>query len=664
MATDSVSDRGSPPGPDTAVVLIGGGPRAALVLERLAANRSELFDGPLTVHVVEPYRPGAGRIWRHDQSPLLKLNSMAVDVTMFTDDSVQCAGPAAPGPNLVDWAHGVLDGSITDVRVPVDLADQMRSLRPTTFPTRRLQSLYLEWFFQRTVRALAPHVPVIAHRDSAVGITAEDGAYRVELAGGAVLRADVVVVAIGHTDAVPAPESAASADFAARHGLFHAPPAYTNDVDFSALSPGQEAIVSGMGLAFIDLMVLLMEGRGGTFVDAPAGGLRYVASGNEPVLWAGSRRGVPYRSKISAPLLGEPAGPPRYLTAGAVAALLELHGQLDFREHLWPLLAKDAALAYYRELFTGHPERVAMPWSDFLPRFDAAPWYSDTRRALVDRSVPESADRLEFETLDHPLAGASFPGWADVQHAVAAHIRNDLELRDGGANSETLGLFLGLLHLYFELGRLVPPDALTSASRPMMSGWWHGFFSYVDSGPPARRLQELLALHEAGQVRFLGPGIRVGRNEEAGLFTAESSAVPSAVTATALIEARLPDPSLARSANPLLQSLYRTGLGCEEHIGGAPGAGTTGKVLVDSSSRLVAADGGARPGLYAVGPATSGWNGGAFARPNSNAAPFRDSDALARSVLSDLADLPRTAPDGFSDVRLAATISGIHCLLT
>ena len=64
------------------VVFMGGGPRAAGVLERLAVNRPALFAGPLDIHVVEPHEPGSGRIWRYDQHPGLMLNSAAADVTM------------------------------------------------------------------------------------------------------------------------------------------------------------------------------------------------------------------------------------------------------------------------------------------------------------------------------------------------------------------------------------------------------------------------------------------------------------------------------------------------------------------------------------------------------------------------------------------------------
>ena len=102
------------------LVLIGGGPRATLVLERLAANAAQLsgtVDRPVRIHVIEPFEAGSGRIWRHDQSPLLKLNSMARDVTMFTDETVVAEGAAWDGPSLEEWAAGVADGSIEDAEI-------------------------------------------------------------------------------------------------------------------------------------------------------------------------------------------------------------------------------------------------------------------------------------------------------------------------------------------------------------------------------------------------------------------------------------------------------------------------------------------------------------------------------------------------------------------
>jgi uncharacterized NAD(P)/FAD-binding protein YdhS len=632
-----------------AVVFVGGGPRTAGVLDRIAANRREVFSGPLEIHVVEPHVPGSGRIWRYDQDPGLLLNSTAADITMFTDESVACEGPARHGPNLVDWAAGVVDGSITDVPdFPRSLWDQLRSLTGVTFPTRQLQSQYLEWFFRRTARSLGRSVTV--HRTTAVAVSRTDdeaspagplppGKHLVELACGRALQADVVVTALGHTDSRPDAASAAWAGFAERHGGYHAAPSYTTDVDYSPIAPGQDVIVSGMGLAFIDLLVLLMEGRGGRFVETHDGGLRYLASGREPRLWAGSRRGVPYHSKISATLRGEAPGPLRFLTANSVGALLERHGELDFRGHLWPLIAKEAGYGYYRELLTGSSGRAAMGWDEFAACYSDLDWYSAARVELVAAAVPDAALHLDLERLDRPFTGHRFAGHQDVQDAVVEYIEHDLVVRDSPDHPETLALFLALLLVYMEVGRVVPPERLNARSQQVVHGWWHGFFSFVDSGPPPHRLRQMLALHRAGLLQFLGPDVEVTADESTGLFHAGSLRSGTSVAAKALIEARLPSPAVARSVNPVLESLHRNGLGVEQQLLTADGIHSTGKLLISSQHQLVSAEGRPQPTLFGVGPATSGWGAGAFARPGTNAAPFRENDALARNILTAVRDL-------------------------
>ncbi|MBB6405415.1 FAD/NAD(P)-binding domain-containing protein [Arthrobacter sp. AZCC_0090] len=626
------------------IVFIGGGPRSAGILERLAANKPALFDGPLSIHVVEPHEPGSGRIWRYDQNPGLLLNSTAADVTMFTDGSVACDGPTVDGPGLAAWATGVLDGSIRDVpQFEPHIIEQLRVLTPASFPSRQLQSKYLEWFFRRAVAALGPDASVTVHRGTATAVGRNTGApdgggrYRVRLASDRVLEADLVVYSLGHTDSQAEPESARLADFAARHGGFHAAPSYTTDVDYSAIAPGQDVVVSGMGLAFVDLLVLLFEGRGGRFEDRPDGGLDYVPSGAEPRLWAGSRRGVPYHSKISSTLRGEPTGAPRYFTASAVESLLAAHEELDFRTQLWPLIAKDAGYAYYRELFTGYPERVRGSWDEFLLRFDGLDWYSREREDLVATAIPDTALRLDLEALDQPFSGCAFADHAAVQRSVASYIERDLKLRSSPDHSETLALFTALLRVYMELGRLVPQERLNSRSQQAVHGWWHGFFSFVDSGPPPHRLHEILALHRSGLLQFLGPGMWVRPDEASGRFVAGSFQSPVVVDAAAYIEARLPSPSVARSANPALTDLHDAGWGTEQRLLTSDGPHSTGKLLVSGSHEVLAPDGGRQARLFAVGPWTSGWGAGAFARPGTNAAPFRENDALARLLLAELA---------------------------
>ncbi|MFI9009362.1 FAD/NAD(P)-binding protein [Actinosynnema sp. NPDC053489] len=598
------------------VVVVGAGPRTSGILERLGANAPELFDGPLEVHLVDPFAAGAGRVWRHEQSPLLRMNSMAEDVTVFTDDSVACEGPIRPGPSLAEWARSCLSGVDLDPAVRAEL----EAMGPTTFPSRRVQSAYLRWFHARAVSWLPEGSSVTEHATKVVRITGSAQVrQRVWLADRAEpLVADVVLLVLGHLDTVVAPEHRELADYAAAHGLTYLPPDYTADTDLSAVRAGEDVVVRGLGLAFVDLAVLLGEGRGGRF-ERVDGVLRYVPSGREPRLHVGSRRGTPYHSKTGYRLRGAPPEPPRFFRA---ADLLARPGELDFRRDVWPLMAKEIAYGHYRELFTAHPSRVRATWEEFSARFAELDWYGDGMRALEDATVPADEDRIDFERLDRPIDGVEFPTSEEFQEFLRAHVIADVARRSDSAFSADLGAFLALLGVYGQFAVLSAAGRLRGEG-----GWWHGFFSSIASGPPPDRLEELLALSRAGVVRFLGANTWV--RAEGGVFLAGSASVPShVVRATGLIEARLPEHTLSLTADPLLRSLAASG----------DVSDVDGMVLVDAAdSRIVDVTGTPHARRFAVGPYTTSKAYAAFARPGTNAPNFRQNDEVARAVLRFLA---------------------------
>ncbi|KRE81173.1 hypothetical protein ASG77_04505 [Arthrobacter sp. Soil762] len=187
---------------------------------------------------------------------------------------------------------------------------------------------------------------------------------------------------------------------------------------------------------------------------------------------------------------------------------------------------------------------------------------------------------------------------------------------------------------------------LNARSQQTVHNWWHGFFSFVDSGPPPRRLREMLALHRTGLLRFLGPGLSVAADESTGEFVATSPQAGFAVRAAAFIEARLPATSVARSLNPVLASPHLSGLGSEQQLLTADGIHSTGKLLVSDRHELLDGHGRAAGRLFGVGPGTSGRGADAFARPGTNAAPFRENDALARPVLGVAAELASSRAAG------------------
>jgi uncharacterized NAD(P)/FAD-binding protein YdhS len=235
------------------VVFVGGGPRTVGLLERFAASADELLGGRrVEIHVVDPFPAGGGRIWRREQSRLLWMNSMTSDVTIFTDESVDCEGPIVPGPDLASWVAG--EGAVILEKAGLEPPG------PLAFPPRLVQAEYLAWVWERVVRDLP--ATVVTHAERAVELTADQ---RVILGSGREIAADAVVLALGYLDRLPTASESAWAAQAADAGLAYIPPGYTADVDLDGLWPQAPIIVRGFGQAFVDLMVLLTEGRGGWY---------------------------------------------------------------------------------------------------------------------------------------------------------------------------------------------------------------------------------------------------------------------------------------------------------------------------------------------------------------------------------------------------------------
>jgi hypothetical protein len=628
----------------SAIAIVGAGPRGVGILERLGASASELRPDGFDVHLIDPYPPGPGRIWRHEQSPLLAMNSMAADVTMFTDDTVVCDGPIVPGPSFWEWAQELRTSGEPE-RLGPELAAELRAVTASTFPSRRLQSTYLSWVLREVIASLPSGVRVHLRRTSAVGLTEDAGVQIVHLENGDALHVDAVVLASGHLDAAPTDEERALAVRAADAGLTYLPPEQTTDSDLSVIAPGETVLVRGMGLAFIDLVVLLFEGRGGRF-ERDGHGLRYVPSGAEPRLVAGSPRGMPYHAKPHYTLRAGRPPLPRFFGPPAVDALIGSGGPVELLAQAWQLMAKEIAWGWFHELFLGHPERVGLPWPEFAGRYAALEWDSPAMNELIAAAVPGPVDRIDFTALDRPLDGVRAPDLAALQPLVRERIAEDLRQHVDPAHTPHLGAFVAMLSVFGEVTRLAGSGVLSPRSRAFDLGWWQSFFNAVASGPPGFRVRELLALSHAGYVHFLGAGMSVDVVD--GEFRAAGAGLATGppVTARVLVDARLPNPSAARTTDPLLAALLADGAVSEEVLRDGDGSllRNTGLIRVrPADGALLDAAGAVHPRRFAVGPHTTVKVAGAFTRPGMNAQSLRYNDSVARAVLRSLPDARRVA---------------------
>ena len=573
------------------LVVVGAGPRTTGVLLALAA----LPEVPATdIHVVDPYPAGPGRIWRADQPGQVWMNNTSDEITVYADGDDSVPGALA-GPTLAQWVGA------------------------RRFVPRREAAAYLRDAFDRAVAALTdparhPGVTVTEHRTRAEHVTVADnadsaggdgaaagGVRQVRLTDGTVLRAAAVLLAQGHLDVDPGTV-----------GVGHVPPGYTVDRDLSGIPAGADVLVRGFGLAFIDLMEILTEGRGGRFIrgDSPGAGASaggdgtgdggpvptYVPSGREPVLWVGSRRGVPYRSK---PVDGPPTVELRHLVPETLDRVPRTpDGQL--------------ASGHLRRLLTAE---LHGQWS-----------------AVTD-------EPLDLGRIDRPLDGLAFPGRAAVEREVEKIALTNLVRATDRRHPQDGVLYSTLVASYFVLHSLLAEGLLEEEDRALVAQV-EGSFSYVCSGPPPERLGNLLALHRAGLVRFLGPDTRVRRNAGEGpRFRADSPVVGGApVTADHLVDARLAQVTVPSVTDPVLRGLLADG----ELVAGTGASGAAESVfVVDGDNRAVGVDGVARDGLFLVGPSTSDPVREGFGRPGQRTRLFPANRRVAEAVADALVGRPQ-----------------------
>ncbi|MGX1474303.1 UNVERIFIED_CONTAM: putative NAD(P)/FAD-binding protein YdhS [Streptomyces canus] len=762
------------------VALVGAGPRGTSVLERLCASAPELLPPGthLTVHVIDPSPPGPGRVWRPTQSPDLLMNTVASQVTLFTDESVDCAGPIRRGPSLHEWACGrwgtgwgsegeagagaeeeprpaggpetgdgraglggtpdagraepdgtpgpgraglggtpdagraevggtpgpgrglggtpdagraepggtpdagraepdgtpdagraaTPGGMLAPGRVP-GLGERSRAgrtpgsgdgragpggathpgqvswsladsglgadsvpgdpLGPDDYPSRVQYGRYLEWVFARIVRQAPGAVGVEVHAARAVRVDdGVDGRQTVTLDDGTVLYGlSAVVLAQGHLPVVADAPQRGHTAHAERHGLQHVPPANPADVDLSRIRPHEPVLLRGLGLNFFDHMALLTTGRGGRFVRSDTGTLRYLPSGNEPRLYAGSRRGVPYQAR------GDNAkGPygrhlPLVLTDETIARFrkrADSGESPDFLTEIWPLVAKEVETVYYEALVED---------GEFRDRFLATDHRGPEETAVLDEFGIPPADRWSWDRISRPYTGQTFTDPGNWRHWLLGHLRQDAAEAALGNVAGPLKAALDVLRdLRNELRQIVDHGGLPGPSRrDHLDRWYTPLNAFLSIGPPRRRVEELTALIEAGTVDVLGPRLEV--READGTWVARSPEVPgSAVHVTTLIEARLPEPDLRRTADDLLTRLLKTGQ-CRPHT--VDGYETGGLDVTRRPYHLIDRQGRVHARRFAFGVPTEGvhWVTAAGARPGVDSVTLSDADAVARAVL-------------------------------
>lgn len=583
------------------LVIVGGGPRAISVVERLTARGTP--ERPVRVVVIDRLEVGAGATWRTDQSAQLLNNTYSAHTTIYPDDSTPMSGPVSSGPDLVEWARDVVAG-VPRTTAPASagwsagarpdwVAEEAAAVEPWSYPTRRLQGVYfreqLEAILARGGVELTAIVGTVvdiergeirlsAGEEGALGeirLSAGEGGTRgeirlsaeesgdlrtVRLADGRTFSAPTVVLAQGMIQARRSRETAERVAAGEDHGLVYVEPGMPAERDWDLVPGGEDVVVAGLGANFFDVVAVLTAGRGGRFVpgDSPFD-LTYLPSGREPRLLVGSRRGLPYRSKS---WYGgfPPRYTPRLATREWFAAAATVPDQ-DFTRDVWPRLAREFVVAHLTTLVRHHPATVPsltaddgeLP-ADLLARIAAAD--VSELDGLV-RDVVVDPDRyLDVERLDRPDVRLPSPEawrawtvrWVAGEHESITRPLASPRAEVNRAMAALRGQVAGLVRA----GAIHPASAVRD-----VNGWFGALGLALASGPPPERTAQLLALVRAGVVELLGEGLSV--TVERGRFVARSQVIGREHRVRAFVETRMSKGHADVTDDPLLRSLLDSG---------------------------------------------------------------------------------------------------------
>lgn len=546
------------------------------------------------------------------------MNTVASQATMFTDETVPCIGPIRPGPSFYEWS--------LKFGIP---------LGPDDYPTRAQFGEYLQWVSKTTVEHAPSNVEVRIHRAKATRLDGHDhDRQSIVLSNGHVIRElAAVILAQGHLPLVADSEQRLVTTYAQRHGLRYFPPANPADVSLSSIAPGEPVALRGLGLCFFDYMTLLTTGRGGRFITT-SDGLRYIPSGKEPRLYAGSRRGIPYHARGD-----NEKGPygrhePVVLTQEVITGLrrrARSGDAPDFLKEVWPLVAKEIETVFYGAIL----RHRCLDYSNFQREFLAAPSNSSREAKVLENYGISQSDRLPWGRIARPFEGLTFDGPCAWRNWLLDYLREDVrEAAIGNVNGPLKAALDVMRDIRKEIRMIVDHRGLLGNSRhEHLDDWYTPFNAFLSIGPPRRRIEEMIALIEAGVLEILGPRLEIEPDGRAWL--ARSADIPlSAVRVTTLIEARLPEISLRRTNDKLLARLLKTGQ-CRPHT--VDGYETGGLDVTECPFRVTDNKGRTHRRLYAIGVPTEGvhWVTTAVARPGVKSVTLAEIDEVARAVLHD-----------------------------
>lgn len=614
------------------VAIIGAGPRGLAVAERLI-NLAE-DDTKLDIQIFDPYAIG-GRVWDPfiPQNQQFLMNTVIDQITLFNDDSIENGGKPLPGPNLRQWLAGQATTFLA-AHPEFDSFYQQEVARlkqPGDFASRGMMGVYAAWFFEWLTQRVRQNQTLTFTQQAVTQVTPIGQKFQLTLADGMQILSDQVVMALGHSDDYLSEEEAGFKTFAAENQLKYVAPMHPAEADLSAFDENDTIIVRGLGLSFFDYLSALTVGKGGQFVRNAAGELDYIPSGHEPHVIAGSRGGFPLHARGVNEKDTSELYVPKFFTLPALDALRAAGGGHLQYDDFEKLVVKELTYKYILNQLAIMPNRLPYDQAEALRQ---ALLTSDDLTATAKAFGLDDIPAFDIDLIRNPArdldAAVDYAAW------FKTYLRADIaDAKLGNKHAPFAGTFDIMRDIRDRIRYVIEHDYFDADEYEKFLRQFKPFDVSVSVGPPLERIEQLLALIEAGVFEVTAPQIHV--DTEGQQFVAHD-ARQQEFRGNALIEARLGATDIAISRNPVIENLRQQGLlvqptrtradGSTYQLGAATFDRQTFEVIDQNGNKV--------PHLYIYGITLEGlkWFGTVIPRPGVNTVILREAAWIAQRILA------------------------------
>ncbi|ORI84763.1 FAD/NAD(P)-binding protein [Leuconostoc lactis] len=614
------------------VAIIGAGPRGLAVAERLI-NLAE-DDTKLDIQIFDPYAIG-GRVWDPFilQNQQFLMNTVIDQITLFNDDSIENGGKPLPGPNLRQWLAGQA-ATFLAAHPEFDSFYQQEVARlkqPGDFASRGMMGVYAAWFFEWLTQRVRQNQTLTFTQQAVTQVTPIGQKFQLTLADGMQILSDQVVMALGHSDDYLSEEEAGFKTFAAENQLKYVAPMHPAEADLSAFDENDTIIVRGLGLSFFDYLSALTVGKGGQFVRNATGELDYIPSGHEPHVIVGSRGGFPLHARGVNEKDTSELYVPKFFTLPALDALRAAGGGHLQYDDFEKLVVKELTYKYILNQLAIMPNRLPYDQAEALRQ---ALLTSDDLMATAKAFGLDDIPAFDIDLIRNPARDLD----AAVDYATwfKTYLRADIaDAKLGNKHAPFAGTFDIMRDIRDRIRYVIEHEYFDADEYEKFLRQFKPFDVSVSVGPPLERIEQLLALIEAGIFEVTAPQIHV--DTEGQQFVARDVRQQE-FRGNALIEARLGATDIAISRNPVIENLRQQGLlvqptrtradGSTYQLGAATFDRQTFEVIDQNGNKV--------PHLYIYGITLEGlkWFGTVIPRPGVNTVILREAAWIAQRILA------------------------------